>query len=220
VGASSGVTMQTFLTKGNGNQFFFVATETGSSVREIWTSDGTEAGTHLLDTPGAGSEYPANLLYYNGYLFYRARTTGGAHGDELWRTDGTQAGTKMVADLWVGPTGSSPANLYGANNTLYFNGNDGTVGFELYGLSVSPLNTGVTNTKLETISVYPNPVDQTIKLHTTRYSIPDTRYSIHDTQGRLVQEGTISENGIDVYELQSGVYILKVDAGVARFVKN
>ena len=240
VGIESGVTVQTYLTQGNGSQFFFVAKETGSSVREIWTSDGTEAGTHLLDTPGAGSEYPANLYAYNGYLFYRARSTGGAHGDELWRTDGTQAGTKMVADLWVGPTGSSPANLYGANNMLYFNGNNGTVGFELYGLAVSPLNTGVSSIVKNEISVYPNPASGRIYIPflessvitplpsappparaglRDRSTIHDTRYSIHDTNGRLVQEGSLTES-IDISNLEKGIYILKVAEGVARFVKN
>ncbi len=217
VGIESGVTVQTYLTQGNGNQFFFVAKETGSSVREIWTSDGTEAGTQLLDTPGAGSEYPANLYAYNGYLFYRARSTGGAHGDELWRTDGTQAGTKMVADLWVGQTGSSPANLYGANNTLFFNANDGTVGFELYGLSVSPLVTGLSASVKNEINIFPNPASNQIIVKDLK-SPYDVNYTIHDTKGALIQEGKLLENSINVSGLEKGLYILKIENKFSKFI--
>lgn len=218
VGIESGVTVQTYLTRGNGSQFFFVAKETGSNVREIWTSDGTETGTQLLDTPGAGSEYPANLYAYNGYLFYRARTTGGAHGDELWRSDGSRAGTKMVADLWAGETGSSPANLYGANNILYFNGNNGTVGFELYGLSVSPLNTGIKDIVRNEIKVFPNPATDRIVIENFSKS-QNAHYTINDTKGALILEGTTVDNSIDVSKLEKGLYILKLDNSFSKFIK-
>ena len=62
--------------------------------RELWKSDGTNAGTVLVkdispDTYGYG--YPDQLVNVNGTLFFTA--ADGANGRELWKTDGTAAGT-------------------------------------------------------------------------------------------------------------------------------
>ena len=230
-GISDGLDFQPFITKGFGGKVYFVAKD-NSFVREIWTSDATEAGTMALDTPNFGSANPNGLYAYNGYVYYRARSTSNLSGEELWRTDGTRTGTVQVFDLWTGFNGSSPNYLCGMNNNLYFSASDGSVGIELYGMPVSPLNTGAFNDKREVISVFPNPADRVLLFSSLESRISNfenapfgsaqgpARYAIHDTRGRLVQEGTFTENTIDVSGLQSGVYILKVDAGVARFVKN
>ncbi len=218
VGTGDGLDYQPFITKGFGGKIFFVAKD-NSSVRELWVSDATEAGTMVLDTPNLGSANPAGLYAYNGYVFYRARAASNFSGEELWRTDGTRIGTVQVFDLWPGVISSSPMYLCGMNNTLFFSAQDGTVGLELYGMPVSPLNTGISSVVKNDISVYPNPASDAIRLSTSRYSNLDTRYTIHDTQGRLIQEGILTEISIDISDLEKGIYILKVGEGVARFVK-
>ena len=54
--------------------------------RQVWVTDGTSAGTHML--PGTG-DYPADFVAYKGAAFFFA-------GDALWRTDGSAAGTARV----------------------------------------------------------------------------------------------------------------------------
>ena len=61
---------------------------------ELWKSDGTAAGTVLVDghQPWAASvPTPADLTHVNGTLFFVAND--GVHGIELWKSDGTAAGT-------------------------------------------------------------------------------------------------------------------------------
>src|SRR5215217_3935522 len=82
----------------NGRLVFFHLTQ--SATTELWSSDGTSAGTVLV----------ANLtgvlaLYFNqtlqvgsGLLFFRSQ--GG--GTALWRTDGTPAGTTFLRQLDAG----------------------------------------------------------------------------------------------------------------------
>ncbi len=54
------------------------------------------------------------------------------HGVELWRSDGTAAGTYLVADIWPGMPGSSPADLVAMYGEVFFSANDGAHGPELW----------------------------------------------------------------------------------------
>ena len=68
-----------------GGRLYFAAND-GISGAELWTSDGTPAGTTLVAdiSPGATSSEPAHLTDVNGVLFFTAND--GIHGTELWRT--------------------------------------------------------------------------------------------------------------------------------------
>ena len=63
---------------------------TWDNGRELWRSDGTEAGTQMVIdiAPGREDSSPTDLLIYDGYLYFMAR------GRELWRCDGTIEGTR------------------------------------------------------------------------------------------------------------------------------
>ena len=56
--------------------------------RELWKSDGTEAGTVLVSDirPGTASGFPKYLTNINGKLFFQA--SDGTNGTELWILDG------------------------------------------------------------------------------------------------------------------------------------
>ena len=75
--------------------------------RELWESNGSAAGTFLVEdingTSNAGPYYPTNV---NGTLFFAA--FDGTHGGELLESNGTAAGTFMVADINPGPNSSYP----------------------------------------------------------------------------------------------------------------
>jgi ELWxxDGT repeat protein len=67
-----------------GGTLFFVAVE-GVDGREVWKSDGTEAGTALAKDifPGAGDADPGGLTNVGGNLFFSAHDA--VHGTELWK---------------------------------------------------------------------------------------------------------------------------------------
>jgi ELWxxDGT repeat protein len=121
-------------TQGNsaaiGTQIFFPAND-GQSGLELWTSDGTAAGTHLVaDIAGGSSDsYPCNLTVFNSRLFF---TAVGPGGYELWSSDGSTAGTAQVADINPGPSSSYAYYLTLFNGAIYFAADDGIHGTELW----------------------------------------------------------------------------------------
>jgi len=118
------------------NKLFFAANDSTHGY-ELWSSDGTTAGTAMIADiyPGTGSSDPA---YYSPFYAFNNKVyfyaNDGTHGYELWVTDGTTGGTSMVADIYPGP-GSSSVTSTGFityNNKIYFNATDSVHGYELW----------------------------------------------------------------------------------------
>jgi ELWxxDGT repeat protein len=103
-----------------GTQLYFVA-NTGWRHEELWTSDGTEAGTRRvvgLDAPERRVTVH-HMLTMNGRLYFWATTE--ARGLELWTSDGTAAGTRALGPVlsvsWKAP---APRNTAVVNGTLFY----------------------------------------------------------------------------------------------------
>jgi ELWxxDGT repeat protein len=107
------------------NGLVYFAANDGTSGTELWSTDGTAAGTHMVADIASGglSSDPCNLTVFNSHLYFSA--TGPA-GNELWTSDGTSAGTLQVVDIAQGTAGSSPTGLTVFNGALYFGGYDST----------------------------------------------------------------------------------------------
>jgi ELWxxDGT repeat protein len=92
---------------------------------ELWTSDGTTAGTILLKDINVGSlsSEPTYFTVCNGLLFFQATTPLRSQG--LWVSDGTPNGTVMLGNQYSNPIGSS-TNFISMNNKIYFQGNSGS----------------------------------------------------------------------------------------------
>src|SRR4029078_11195300 len=79
------------------NKLFFTGNDDENGL-ELWTSDGTVAGTVLVKdiNPGANnSELNAFTKVGNKLMF---TADNGVNGNEIWTTDGTAAGTPMFSD--------------------------------------------------------------------------------------------------------------------------
>lgn len=133
-----------------GGRLFFAAQDEQYDT-ELWTSDGTAAGTRRLRdlNPGESGSYPVGLTVAGESLFFLA--DDGVHGHELWASDGTAAGTRMLRDIWPGEApivpdskrmsaagGPCPLGLFAVApmaevaGTLFFLADDGTTGCELW----------------------------------------------------------------------------------------
>jgi ELWxxDGT repeat protein len=115
------------------NLLYFGATD-GVYGNEVWTSDGTMAGTSLLKDINVGSgDSNSYTTYYtigwnreftamNGVLFFTA--TDGNHPVTLWKSDGTSGGTSEVN------SNVTPGHLIVFKDELYFSGTQGVGEFE------------------------------------------------------------------------------------------
>lgn len=115
----------------------------GGSGTRLWTFDGTTA-TELPASPSGSLTVMGSRVYFTG--------TDALSGAELWSSDGTASGTARVTDLTPGPDSSNTLVLGSAAGSLYFAGENGLLGQELYTLT----STGVV-ALVKDLNTAPNP---------------------------------------------------------------
>lgn len=122
----------------------FFSADNGVSGSELWSSDGTPAGTLLVKDiqVGPADSSLSQFSAYEGTLYFRA-DDGTGFGRELWKSDGTSAGTIRVSDINPGAGSSSPFGLLPVNGTFFFSAFEPTKGTELWTLTVDscPIDT-------------------------------------------------------------------------------
>jgi ELWxxDGT repeat protein len=121
----------------NDSQFVFVAF-VDSIGWEMWVSNGTESGTHLIKnintTPEAGQNSDEDccedteIARVGNKLIFAAHTND--YGTEPWITDGTESGTYLLKNIYVETSfyavGSSPSYFTAYNDKVIFVANDGS----------------------------------------------------------------------------------------------
>lgn len=123
-----------------GNNVFFIGREGTENAEisghELWVSDGTTAGTHLVKdiNPGPDPGVPfqqkfavlGNRVYFPGYQNDTRQ--------ELWSSDGTSDGTQLIKDVNPGDRRGllyfGTETLYAIGDRLYFGASDGVAGIE------------------------------------------------------------------------------------------
>lgn len=102
------------------NNILFFNADNGTNGTELWKSDGTEAGTVMVEdiNPDVASSNATGFTTLGSYVFFSANN--GIDGTELWKSDGTEAGTELVQDIVNGGAGSSPQQLLVFQNKVFF----------------------------------------------------------------------------------------------------
>jgi ELWxxDGT repeat protein len=124
-----------------GDQAFFIG-EDDAHGEELWITDGTAQGTHMVKDvyPGArGIHAEQNMPM--GYLpftptrvrqlvYFQAESPGLGYG--IWKSDGTEAGTQFVSGLHDSTDSPEFWHMTVLNDTLLFIGRTGRLNYGLY----------------------------------------------------------------------------------------
>ena len=114
-----------WLTAYNNKVYFFAQSATYGT--EIWTSDGTNAGTQILKDiePGSASGFSTGMWFkqpriLNNKLYFESGNTN--TGLDIWETDGTTTGTKIAIDLdtFIGAKGPTYYPTVAGNRLFFF----------------------------------------------------------------------------------------------------
>ncbi len=195
-----------------GSVLYFSASD-GTNGEELWRSDGTAAGTTIVEdsvpgeglnpSPGDGSG-PSDLANINGTLFFQA--DDGTNGDELWKSDGTPSGTAMVDDDPVpdgginpGAGDAFPVEMTELHGSAYFQGNDGTNGAELWRSDGSPAGTRMVEDAVPGGGINPGAGDSFV-------------YGLTKVGGSLFFAAEDVANGGEVWKTDGGVATIVEDA--------
>jgi ELWxxDGT repeat protein len=86
---------------------FFIAIDAPHG-QELWCTDGTPAGTHIVRDIFAGTGSPGleRITVVDNIVYFFA--SDGVNCLELWRSDGTTSGTHIVADIKTGAASGIP----------------------------------------------------------------------------------------------------------------
>ncbi|WP_340112949.1 T9SS type A sorting domain-containing protein [Maribellus mangrovi] len=76
--------------------------------------------------------------------------------------------------------------------------------------------TSINEYNLKSVGLYPNPVKD--KIHLTDYE-PNEQVGIYNVAGTLILNSVMSSNEIDVSKLNPGVYLIKGESFVSKFIK-
>lgn len=130
------------------NNLIFVTQNVSTGDFNLWKSNGTSTTTSILKTfPSGGIIHFSTFKVFNNELYFVA--DDGISGREVWKTNGTTSGTVLVKDINSGSSNGTPwpdpPFFNEVNGNLFFIGNNGTNGNELW--KTDGTNTGTSMIK-------------------------------------------------------------------------
>jgi ELWxxDGT repeat protein len=183
---------------------------------ELWVSDGTAAGTHIVDIhPGVNGSYAHYLTTYRGHLYF-VGINNNTEMTQLFHSDGTIAGTTRITpympashNAFNGTSNKNPFTYHEYNGALYFMASYNSNGMELW--SIRDTTTSVAHLENNAgFSLYPNPSNGnfTIEIKT---DFKEGSVMVYDMMGRLIKsEKLISKSETISINQPKGIYFVKV----------
>ncbi|RYZ56069.1 MAG: hypothetical protein EOP49_01370 [Sphingobacteriales bacterium] len=203
---------------------FLIFQGNDTAGRELWRTDGTNAGTFRFkdlrpyNGINQGSMLSGALIQQNvidGRLYFHASDSS-LNDQELWVTDGTDTGTHLVCNLFPGTSNargvsSDALAVCKYDGRIYFVGNNGQTGFEVFSFPAPPPVSPVTGiaafpTAGQTLRLFPNPTTGVVTIGELEES--DVVVTT-DVAGRVIRHSHRS-GMVDISSLVPGNYTLSV----------
>ena len=118
-----------------GDEAWFIVPQF-SQDNELWTTDGTEVGTHLL-TAGAAFSSGLRRIGSGKLVAWTGLDPGLGAGLEPFISNGRFDGTGIIADVFPGSSDSLAGGYTRAGNRVYFHADDGVHSTELHAFDLS-----------------------------------------------------------------------------------
>jgi ELWxxDGT repeat protein len=202
VTAANSLTGTDFYFNWNG-VLFFEGDAGGTSNDQLWKYDpNTDTITNVSNITGStatgGNNHdPQDYAVVGNYMYYRGEPSDDSNG-YLYRTNGTTSEliTSAIKDI---------DDIVVLNDKLFFEGDNGTTGNELYMLD--PTTLSIESVSKNSLQIYPNPASEFIQIASEYLN---SSYKIYSILGQVVKEGTITSSQISVSGISKGNYVLKV----------
>ncbi len=191
---------------------------------DLWSSDGTAAGTTLVT--GAIPGYQMNTSLYPeapkvaGGVLYFSGADSFSNNQQLWRTDGTPAGTYVIRIAGGARGALQGTRVLGTDGQrLYYRAQyDSSIGSELYTFNLPPLAVRMPGLSAADVILYPNPASgvlHAVSSNSQRHVL--TLYAITG-QAVLAQELPAGTSEIPLGALTPGFYqaVLTASDGTRR----
>ncbi|HLO84867.1 MAG TPA: ELWxxDGT repeat protein [Nostocaceae cyanobacterium] len=174
-----------------GNRVYFTAND--SSGVQLWSSNGTEAGTTRLSSTSGFA--PSDLIVFNNQLYFAA--SDNTFGRELWTYNGTSV--NRVSDINLNAGNSDPGNLTVVGNKLYFTAIDNSNTRKLWFYDGTNVNLVDVNLGLANTNTTKNPATYTAAFNNQLFFTAQNNTQLWFTDGttagtHVISVGTVTNS--------------------------
>ncbi len=184
------------------NDKLYFEGDNGTDGDQLYAYDPSYNTVTDLSNLSGTDHNPSDFCVYDGYLYYSG-TPEGSSLKYLFRTDGTSITQldETIQDI---------DEIIELNGILYFEGDNGTSGNELFSFDpASYIPNAIDRNYLNSLSLYPNPTNGIINISGLENS--NAEYTVYDISGRTVLSGIVT-NQINL-NIASGIYIIELKDG-------
>lgn len=202
------------------NELHFAACDgsNGTSIYEIYKTDGTASGTvKAVDYSALGNtSFSSGLIDNKQYAIINNRMYFNHGSQQIWVTDGTNSETQQLTNTGMPNVPVSNLNFKPIvlNSSLYFGANTATGGVELWKLTETALSNTDFELSSNTTVAYPNPTKDFINIGVQDEAVTT---EVYDVTGKLILQS--KEKKIDISHLDNGIYILKLTSNLSSKIQ-
>lgn len=216
------------------NYWFYMVDASGNYLdNNIYGSPDTDDNINCaavygntLDMIVAGPIEGAPFIYPNGHDLLVARTSPGGWYQNGWifgnhdPDDGNDViRTSDGGALIVGTTRSYAYNWATGGSNVYLikmGVQDSIPDNAIY--TLDPITTSVNEYQFESLEFYPNPTRNEINFKIPELGKEKFEMSIHDINGKVLVQGALNSNSIDLSSFDSGLYFLSIVGNNHRYL--